>query len=738
MKSLSGKLALTIGISSIIFALLSSLFFAWREASSSKEESIEKVRELIATVSSPAADTIYYMDEKVAESLLIGLLSHDVISEVFLYDDRGELFTHKVSEQYRARYSASVHSFVRRFTSFPPGFTIILQRPLTEEDIHFGRLELLLNPSVYYDNLITSALSRLLLYLVVGVSFALIIYISVRLVITRPLEQFATQLERAVHDESSSTKLVTGFSWRNDEIGQLSEVYNRLISNLEELVDNLEQKVKERTQSLEQAKERAEAANEAKSRFLANMSHEIRTPMNAVLGFTEIMRGKISSPQLNHYLEIIESSGRSLLSLINDILDLSRVEAGRLELHYAPLSLKALFEEMRSIFSLKVEDRGLEFRLNLPSHLEGSFMLDELHFRQILINLLGNALKFTEAGYIALSAGFILSEKRGKRRGRLFISVEDTGKGIPEDEHERIFNTFTQQKGQKLSQYGGTGLGLAITRRLVEVMGGEILLESAPGRGSTFTVVLPDVEMCVSKEPELREAPPFNSIKLKFEKSTILIADDMEYNRELLKLYLEDYDFELIEAEDGEGVLEKAGLYRPQLVLLDMKMPVMDGYEAARILKGDGRLTAIPIIAITASALKKDELTIKELTDSYLRKPISKEQLIREIMKFIPHVIKGEGLREVVEEKVDFSDMDLKGCPGLYEELKSWEEQCRKLSKVISVNMVIRFASQIEELGKRYNCPAVVGWCKELERRALEFDSDKIKEALEVMLQLLN
>ncbi len=402
------------------------------------------------------------------------------------------------------------------------------------------------------------------------------------------------------------------------------------------LVDITERMEKEKAQ---REREAAEAANRAKSEFLASMSHEIRTPMNSVLGFTEILKTRIADPELSNYLESVHAGGKSLLKLINDILDLSKVEAGKLKPEYTAVSPKDIFDEMLIVFGQKIKEKGLELITDIPPELPEALLLDEIRLRQILINLIGNAVKFTEAGYIKLSANYRYPDDIHHSTLDFIFSVEDTGRGIPEDQLDSIFEAFYQVKEQKFSQFGGTGLGLAITSRLIEMMDGEISVISELGKGSVFNIILKNVEVASAEALKSQRQKQIDFTSVQFEKSTILVADDIEYNRKLMKCFFEDYDFTMVEAENGMEVIEKAREYHPQLILLDMKMPETDGYETAGFLKKDEALKDIPVIAVTASAMKDDECAIDSLCDSHLKKPVSRTDLISEVMKFLPHTI---------------------------------------------------------------------------------------------------
>ncbi len=382
-----------------------------------------------------------------------------------------------------------------------------------------------------------------------------------------------------------------------------------------------------------------ESANQAKSEFLANVSHEIRTPMNAILGFSELLSGLVEGDRQRSYLHAISSSGRTLLALINDILDLSKIEAGKLALEFDAVDVKAVINDVRHIFSQRAEEKGLELIAETAPGLPTNLMLDEVRLRQILFNSVGNALKFTETGSVTMRARAEAGASQGT--WALTLEVSDTGVGIPTPEQERIFEAFSQQTGQSQKKYGGTGLGLTITRRLTEMMNGRIELHSEPGRGSTFRFHFPEVYQAGSiakGSPAPGKEPVFSLADLA--PARILVVDDIVMNRDLIRAFFHGTSHQLLEASNGREALDLAAAERPDLILMDVRMPVMDGLQATRALKRDPALRSIPVIIMTASAMQTEEAELKPICDGFLRKPISRDDLAGQLRRYLPA---GEG-----------------------------------------------------------------------------------------------
>ncbi|HOX51297.1 MAG TPA: ATP-binding protein [Fibrobacteria bacterium] len=376
---------------------------------------------------------------------------------------------------------------------------------------------------------------------------------------------------------------------------------------------------------LREAISRAESASRVKSEFLANMSHEIRTPLNAVIGFSELLAGTDCRPEQASFIASIRASSRNLLRLINDILDMSKMEAGRMRLATAPTDLRHLFGELVRMFGAQVAEKRIELRVAVPDALPRMVSVDETRLRQILVNLVGNAIKFTHRGEVRIEARSQGSNFEANRID-LQVSVVDTGIGIDPEEQELVFDAFEQSHRSLAS--GGTGLGLAISRKLARLMGGDIRLESHPGRGSTFTLHLPDLEVV----PVLEEAPPPSDDlgNVHFRGGRVLVVDDLDVNRMLMREILQLTGLECMEAENGEIAIQLAEQSPPDLILMDLRMPVMDGWEATRRLRSGETTRNIPVVALTASIDRRKSPDLERLGfDGFLSKPVEVPHLVK-------------------------------------------------------------------------------------------------------------
>ncbi len=538
-----------------------------------------------------------------------------------------------------------------------------------------------------------------------------------------------------------------------------------------------EEKLRQAKETALKAQRAAEVANRAKSEFLANMSHEIRTPLNAVIGFTELLDALITDPTQRSYLDAINTGGKNLLALISDILDLSKIEAGKLEIQAAPASIRSVVNEIHQVFRQKLADKQLNFLVEIEPDMPKYLLIDDVRVRQILLNLVGNAVKFTEQGYIKVSASTAppapllpgegsqtappvpllpgegsqtppsLAGKGAGGLGRLdlIITVEDSGIGIPEAQQPRIFAAFTQQDGQSTRQYGGTGLGLAITRRLVKMMHGAIALTSEVDRGSIFEITFKDVAVCAGR-PESIHGQSFDAEQIVFEHATILVVDDVPSNRALLIGFLRETALEIIEAQNGQEALVCTQEQQPDLILMDLRMPVMDGYEATQRLKDSENLRHIPVIALTATVLKEDQEKIQvHGFDGYLKKSVTRVELFQELTRFLPYAehapVNGRSDQGTHVEDMDLAALPvdtLNALPDIIDRLEhefmhTWESAWQHGV----FDEIEDFACQIKEFGGKYSLHSLEQFGSDVLTHVRNFDIDQIEARLDAYPQLI-
>lgn len=516
--------------------------------------------------------------------------------------------------------------------------------------------------------------------------------------------------------------------WEKVEIEAAMELRNTL------MLASLEHSHSE----LEKAVEKAEIANRAKSEFLANMSHEIRTPMNAIIGFCDLLKGSVKEPRSRSYVESIYAGGKTLMALINDILDLSKIEAGKLELDCQPVNLRILTEEIQQIFSQKAIEKNLSLLLEIEETIPTQIIFDETRLRQILFNVVGNAIKFTEAGSVKICLRNCSPENCtvDSNKTCLQVIVEDTGIGIAPNQIDRIFDTFIQSEGQSTRKYGGTGLGLAITRRLTEMLGGKVTVQSEPGKGSTFSFVFPDVaitngasagETGAELEEDLNQFLPLK----------VLVVDDVRSNRDLIQGYFEGTPHSLLMAENGWEGMDLAKQQRPDIILLDLRMPNMDGYQVLQELAASVETQKIPVIIVTASALKEDEEILKPLSSGFLRKPVSRLQLVSELKKILPHQynysvrtaehpLEASPSENTPKQKEEVS-YKAENLPKLLEKLRQEEETIwPQLCNTMKMRDLREFADRLQQWATEFECGLLLDYATALDRQLEAFDWDSL------------
>ncbi|MBX7154313.1 MAG: PAS domain-containing protein [Bacteriodetes bacterium] len=485
------------------------------------------------------------------------------------------------------------------------------------------------------------------------------------------------------------------------------------------------------------AKEKAEQASRAKSEFLANMSHEIRTPMNAVLGFTNLLGSHIKEPTLQEYIKSIQAGGAALMQIINDVLDLSKVEAGMLSIKPEPVHIGSVVEDIGRLFYQKIDEKKLRFISNISSNIPQALMLDEVRVRQILFNLIGNAIKFTDnEGTISVNVSG-MPDSDGKSC-ILSLVVSDTGIGIPHDQQELIFEAFRQVAGQSTRKFGGTGLGLSICKRLVNIMGGDISVESEPGIGTSFTITLRNVLIA----DNIITTPTTSGKKLVFKPASILAVDDNSENLKYMYALLQSQNFDIKLAQSGREAIAMTQDWTPDVVLMDLRMPELDGHETRELLRRDQRFVKTPIVAVSATVQEaKSDLVGNSAFDGYLLKPVTSEDLLDELKKYLPH-------NEIIEQSTEETETPQE--ESLSDELTTEQiEEYREILHTIcnnewhiahdtfGSNDVENFISALENVEKNFKTRAISRYISKIRNAYEAFDIVNLKSELNRYTQMV-
>jgi len=467
--------------------------------------------------------------------------------------------------------------------------------------------------------------------------------------------------------------------------------------------------------ALKLSKEKAEKADMAKSEFLANMSHEIRTPLNAVIGFSELLEARIKDGKAKSYIKSIKTSGRALLNLINDILDISKLEAHAARISMSPASIRHLVNDTVSIFSLKSVTKGVTITSSIDRQVPDALLIDAARIRQILLNLVGNAVKFTEKGFVRVN---VTCTPVNDGRVNLRIAVSDSGIGIPESDFKTIFEPFRQRDDHNINRYGGTGLGLSISLKLAQMMGGGISVTSEVGKGSQFFVDLPDILTAEAAFTENGNIPAIT-----FKPARVLIVDDDEMSRNILREMYERCGLTVLEAQNGNAAALIAEEIVPSLIIMDIRMPDMDGFATAQRLKSSAVTSKIPMVALTAA---HDETNKGGIFNDFLMKPADFTHLMQVTAKYLP-VEAGKNLKEKPVHDAKSVDM-IEELFANKKETAEIIELFRKNITVIDMSFSQKIADMLLSAGKKLQNNGIISLSEHLKACIDNMEIDRIKK----------